>query len=69
MRQPAREEVVNRADRYAQARGDLPFVLVVRRYRLAFSTFRILIYAHIAFRAGEFISLRRGNMRLQCAGI
>jgi hypothetical protein len=67
MRQTAREEVVNRADGHPQARGELPFVFVVRRLRLARAGNGLLICAHSALRAGEFIALRLATMRLHLA--
>jgi hypothetical protein len=65
--QAAHQEVVNGADGHPQARGELPLVFVVRRLRLARAGFRILICAHSAFRAGEFIALRYATMRLHLA--
>jgi hypothetical protein len=64
VRQAAREEIVHRADGHTEAGGELPFVFVVRRWRLACANFRNLISAHIASLAGEFIALRDGTMKL-----
>jgi hypothetical protein len=43
----------------------LPFVFVVRLRRLAWAGFRILICAHNASHAGEFIALRLATMRVR----
>jgi hypothetical protein len=63
MWQAAREEVVNRSHRNAQAGGELPFVFVVWSWRLARAWNCRLIFVHIAFRATALFAV------LMCASI
>jgi hypothetical protein len=64
MREATHHKIINRANGHAEAGGELPFIFVVRRWRLARAGFRNLICAHIASFAGEFIALRDGTMKL-----
>jgi hypothetical protein len=63
MRQAVREEVINRADRHAESRGELALGLKIRFFRSP-RHFGCIIYAHFAFLAGALLALRVATMRI-----